>query len=229
VAGRLGLPYRLVPHAEIISSLGDALASVREEVERAWSDAAAAEALAREAEEAAIRAGAKPESVEVVLERNEERGTLRAVATGHVTLAAPVPQAQMSEAEARLLAAQATHVKPEALSLLADTGGFWVYQSGARLFRPGQTLVVDRRGAVRLTVSGGKVFAGTVEMALAVLNQELAAPSNLWGLPPNVRLLIGPRLLDLTAVAGRDGVLPTAKSALARAENGATIALIIEK
>ncbi|MGB5048939.1 MAG: hydantoinase/oxoprolinase family protein, partial [Caldilineaceae bacterium] len=65
VAERLHIPYRLVEHAPVISSLGDALASVREEVERAIGDASVAESLAQEAESAAIRAGAAPESVQV--------------------------------------------------------------------------------------------------------------------------------------------------------------------
>ncbi|MBI3242006.1 MAG: methylhydantoinase [Chloroflexi bacterium] len=228
VAGRLGLPYRLVEHAEIISSLGDALASVREEVERALGDAASAQALAREAEEAAIRAGAEPESVQVVIERDEERGTVRAVASGHVALAAPVAQAEINEAEARALAAQTAHVQPEALTLLADTGGFWVYQARGNFFRRAQALIVDRRGAVRLTADSERVIPGAPQTLLAALRKRLAAVPDLLSGPPRVRLLIGSRLLDLTGLPGADGVLAATESALARVEEGATAVVILE-
>lgn len=228
VARRLGLPYRLVEHAEIISSLGDALASVREEVERALGDAASAQALAREAEEAAIRAGAEPESVQVVIERDEERGTQRAVASGHVALAAPVAQAEINEAEARALAALTAHIQPEALTLLADTGGFWVYQLRGNFFRRAQALIVDRHGAVRLTADSERVIPGAPQTLLAALRKRLAAVPDLLGGPPRVRLLIGSRLLDLTGLPGADGVLAAAESALARAEGGATAVVILE-
>lgn len=228
VAGRLGLPYRLVEHAEIISSLGDALASVREEVERALGDAASAQALAREAEEAAIRAGAEPESVQVVIERDEERGTLRAVASGHVALAAPVTQAEINEAEARALAAQTARVQPKTLTSLADTGGFWVYQARGNFFRRAQALIVDRRGAVRLTADSGRVIPGAPQALLAALRKRLAAVPDLLSGPPRVRLLVGARLLDFTGLPGADSVIAAAESALARADEGATAVVILE-
>jgi N-methylhydantoinase A len=228
VAERLGVPYSLVENAEVISSLGDALASVREEVEQAIGDATSAEALARQAELAAVRAGAEPESVQVVLERDEERGTLRAVATGHVALTAPVLYSQVNEVAGRAVAAQSAGVKDESLSLLADTGGFWVYQTEGRLFRRPQTLVVDRRGTVRLQVSGVRVVAGSGEQVLATLEEMVAAPGLLEATPA-VRLVVEARFLDLATAAHRDGVLPAARAALSRAKNETTVAAIIEK
>ncbi|HBY92971.1 MAG: hypothetical protein M5U01_36620 [Ardenticatenaceae bacterium] len=229
VAEHLGLPYRLVEHAEVISSLGDALASVREEVERAMVDGStSAEALAREAEVAAIGAGAEPESVQVVLERDEDRGTLRAVATGHVALTAPVTQARIGEQDARALAAQIAGVKSEALTLLADTGGFWVYQSRKRLFRRSQTLVVDRHGVVRLAVGSEHVIPGKARVLLPELHERLGAAPGLLGGLPNVRLLVGARLLDLTSTLNTDGALAAAEAALARTDDNAMVVAIVE-
>jgi len=233
VAARLGLPYRLVEHAEIISSLGDAMASVREEVEQAMGDATSAEALARQAEEAAIRAGADPESVQVVTERDEDRGVLRAVATGHVAIAAAIPPALTRESDARNLAAQTAHLSVEALTLLADTGGFWVYQSargrGLGFFQQPRTLVVDQRGSVRLNVSSALTFVGTPEQVLIELREKIESAPRLLGLTPSVRLLVGARLLDLTADVNTVGMLGVAETALARAESGAVVVVIIER
>lgn len=228
VAERLGVPYRLVEHAEVISSLGDALASVREVVEWGIGDGVSAEALVSKAEAAAMRAGAEPESVQVVLERDEERDTLRAVATGHVALAAPVPQSEVTEASARTTAARSARVESESLSLLADTGGFWVYQSNGRLFRRAQTLVVDRNGSVRLHMDGVRTVTGRPDEVLEILEEEVAAASEFLGVMPAVRLVVGARLMNLATAARQDGVLPAARTALSRAENGAAVAAIIE-
>jgi len=228
VAARLGAPYRLVEHAEIISSLGDALASVREQVERAMSDATATEQLARQAEQAAIRAGAEPDDVQVVIERDEARGIVRAVATGHVALAAPVAHAEIEERGARALAAQTIRAEPKELALLADTGGFWVYQTRGRLLQRPKTLVVDRRGAIRLTTSSGRIVAASPSDLLAQLGKQFVAAPNLLGDSPSVRLLVGARMLDLTGLPGADGMLTAAKSALERAAATDTVVAILE-
>ncbi len=229
IATYLGVPYQLVEYAEVIASLGDAMASVREVVERTISATTSVEALTREAEQAAMRTGATPESVQVVIERDEERQILRAVATGHVALAAPLPQGKLSEAEARVLTAQSAHVLPETLTLLADTGIFWVYQSPRRFWRSAQTLVVDRQGLVRLQVGNAQVVIGTSQLILDVLSKELNSRSSLLHSLPVIRVIVGTRLLDLATEAGEDGVLSTVKTVLDRVGPEESIVAIIEK
>lgn len=230
VAQRLGVPYRILDHAEVISSLGDALASIREELERAIGDGVSPDALARQAEQAAIAAGAEPESVQVVIERDEDRGTLRAVATGHVTLAAPVAAAEVAEPQARTLAEQSTHTRD--LTLLADTGGFWVYQSPARLLRRSRILVMDRRGTLRLESDGARVISGTPERMRSIFGNELAKLGNSFASLPSIKLLVGARLLDLATVSGIETPQEAADAALSRAEADAktqTVVAIIER
>ncbi len=226
VAERLGVPYRLVEHAEVISSLGDALASVREEVQRPIRDAGSAEELGRLAHEAAVRAGAAPDSVHVVIERDEDRDLLRAVATGHVALAAPVARAQLTEAEARALAARSTRVGRKALSLLADTGGFWVYRVERGLFRRPEILVVDHHGSVRMTARRARAVTGTSEAVLTALRRELAVAGLLPG-APRVRLVVDARLLDLATTTPADGVLQAAEAALAYTRD--TVVALLER
>jgi hypothetical protein len=171
--------------------------------------------------------------VQVVTERDEDRGVLRAVATGHVALAAVIPPTLTSESDARELAAQSAHLASSALSLIADTGGFWVYQSargrGLGFFQPPRTLVVDQRGSVRLNVSGALTFVGTPAQVLTELREKIASAPRLLGLTPSVRLLVGARLLDLTADVNTAGMLGVAEAALARAEGEAQVVVIIER
>lgn len=227
VAARMGLSYRIVAYAEVISSLGDALASVRTEIERALSSTVDTAVLMHDAERAAIEAGAAPESVQVVIERDEQRGTVRAVATGSVALAAPVAAAEIEEFVARDLAVRSISAAPAALRLVADTGGFWVYQTGARWWRRPRSVVVDRRGVVRLNLVGADVVCGSPEALRAALPAALRV-SNVLGMPPIVRLLVGNRLVDLVGEAA-GGVLATAETTLARADLGATVVAIVQR
>jgi len=228
VATRLGVPYRLVEHAEIISSLGDALASVREQAERALSDAAATEELARQVEQAAIRAGAEPSDVQVVIERDQERGIVRAVATGHVALAAPIAHAEIQESDARALAAQTARRAPQELELVADTGGFWIYRTRGHFLHRAKTLVLDRRGVIRLTTSSKPIVPASPSDLLVQLRKHLAAAPNMLGSSPNVRLLVGTRMLDLASLPGADGMLAAAESVLKRADASDTVVAILE-
>ncbi|HLY25883.1 MAG TPA: hydantoinase/oxoprolinase family protein [Aggregatilineales bacterium] len=227
VAQRLGVSYRLVEHAPIISSLGDALASIREEVERAIADGISTEALARQAQDAAVRAGAEPDSVQVVIERDEDRGTLRAVATGHVALAAPVTAAEVSEGQARAIAVQSAH--RDDLNLLASPDGFWVYQAPAKLLKRPETLVMDRRGILRLVVSGGQVISGSASAVRAALDKLLGNKRDFLGAIPSVRLIAGGRLLDLMDQAGSEGILAVANRMLAQTEPDAIVVAILER
>ena len=86
----VGLELHLPDLAEVISAVGDALSLVRAERERTITDdgTAAGAALAREAEEACVAAGADPASVDVRVELDDDHRTLRAIATGMVGLEA---------------------------------------------------------------------------------------------------------------------------------------------
>jgi N-methylhydantoinase A/oxoprolinase/acetone carboxylase beta subunit len=83
-AARLGLEYRIARNAEVISSIGVALAMVRDSVERVMPNPRPEDLLAirAEAREAAIRAGAHPGTVQVHIEVNPQTQRVRATAWG---------------------------------------------------------------------------------------------------------------------------------------------------
>ena len=226
VAERLGVSYHIVSHAEVISSLGDALACVREIVERPLGTAVQAEAVVREAEEAAIQAGAVPESVTVMVERDEEHGLLRAIATGHVFLASPTPEHIPTETEARLAVAETVGVAPDTLTLLADTGHFRLYHIPRRLWRPSQVALVDQRGEVRLFSGHIQVLTGTPTAVLRDIRRLVPARPALWEHIPAVRLIVGRRFLDLATGASQDGLLATARAVLERASQETVVAIV---
>ena len=83
-AERLGLRHVISPDAEVISSIGVALALVREVVERVIADPTPDDlrAIRREALDAVVRLGAAAETVEVTIEIDPHSQRVRATAVG---------------------------------------------------------------------------------------------------------------------------------------------------
>ena len=86
VAAELGLRSEIAKDAEIISSIGAALAMVREVVERVNPDPSSEDIAHLRAEtlEAIGRLGADPKSVDISVEIDRQTGRIRAIATGAV-------------------------------------------------------------------------------------------------------------------------------------------------
>lgn len=122
VATMLGWPLAIPEHAEIISSIGDALSLLRAERERtvAVIDEQTLEAMMGEVEAEVLSAGASPASIEVRFEEVPERSILRAIATGAVglTSGALPGRSECSESDIRALTPTA--------SSLVGIGSYWI-------------------------------------------------------------------------------------------------------
>jgi N-methylhydantoinase A/oxoprolinase/acetone carboxylase beta subunit len=142
VAAMLGATCTVPSGAEVISSVGDALSLLRAERERTveGSSAALLDALVAEVEAEVVAAGAAPASVEVRVDEQPEKGTVRAVATGAVALASgarPGRDAIDADTAARRLGGAAVAV-----------GAFWVGEGDAAGApgRAGPVTALDRWG-----------------------------------------------------------------------------------
>jgi N-methylhydantoinase A/oxoprolinase/acetone carboxylase beta subunit len=150
VAGALGLECVIPPGAEVISSVGDALSLVRSERERTFTRPGALEidGLVAEVEAEAVAAGAAPASLDVVVTQVPDRGAVRVVATGALSLGSGVvpgrPPVTAAEAEAEV-ARRAGFGAPRSV------GSYWL---AAGPGRTGQVMLLDRFGDVALEVTG---------------------------------------------------------------------------
>jgi len=216
VAERLHAPYQLAEHAEVISSIGVALALVREEVERGISSSTPAQ-VANEATERAIAAGAEPDSIEVITEIISERATIRAIASGALALDSRDHAASaLSESELRSVAARRVEVDPEQVAPVGITGRFHVFQVSAKrgLLRRGWAGVVitDDGGAIRMVAQNGTAVCGDqVEIMRALAAQSRGST------PPRVTILEPRRLIRLPETNDADALKKSAESALASA------------
>jgi hypothetical protein len=161
VAEQLGLRFEIAKDAEIISSIGAALAMVREVVERANPDPSSDDIAHLRAEtlEAIGRLGADPKTVDVSVEIDRQTGRIRAIATGAAALRSTSETETVSERQARRIAARSLRQSENEIELAAETPGAFVYLCGSRH----SLRIVDRRGKVRLQRSHAVVVRTTVE------------------------------------------------------------------
>jgi N-methylhydantoinase A len=207
IAGDVGAAYRIPPDAEVISSVGDALSLVRVEVERSLA-AASTEEIQRlhgEAENAAVAAGASPETVRVESAAVPERAALRVVATGSVGLeTAPIAiEGPADPGGLRLAAERALGANA---ALVDQTAFYSVFADEERW------AVIDNRGGVALAGSG-RLLAGSGSEVASRLSDAIPAAVRHIGpmsVAPAVRILRGARLVDLSLLSSADATLDAA-------------------
>jgi N-methylhydantoinase A/oxoprolinase/acetone carboxylase beta subunit len=162
-AEQLGLQFEIAKDAEIISSIGAALAMVREVVERVNPDPSSDDIAHLRAEtlEAISRLGADPKTVDVSVEIDRQTGRIRAIATGAAALRSSGDTEAVSASQARRIAARSLRLSEDEIELAAETPGAFVFipKTGSRH----SLRIVDRRGNVRLQRSHATVERTTVE------------------------------------------------------------------
>ncbi len=198
VAARLGWPIVIPEHAEVISSIGDALSLIRAERERtvAKLDSATLDAMMAEVEAEVINAGASPASVEVRVEEVAERSTVRAIATGAVGLSAGALPGR-HEVAVGDVAADAAGARVDAI------GAYFVISNDTAI------AVRDRYGDDVIAIEGERAVAESLAETIERLTRYRGPVT----LRPTVWIIDGSRLIELTGVgtnmepyAGRNDV-----------------------
>jgi hypothetical protein len=126
----MNLEHRIARNAEVISPIGVAMAMVRDTVERNIVDPSPEDILRvrREAADAAIAAGAVPESVEVEVEVDKRRNLVRATAMGTTELRRREgEQTILAIEQCRESVARSMRIAADAVKLEAETGNHLVF------------------------------------------------------------------------------------------------------
>ena len=227
VAKKLNLPHEIAPRAEVISAIGAALAMVKETLEKNIVNPSQSDlsALRSEAEQAVIRMGADPDTVDVQIEVDAQRNLVRATATGSVAFVAQDLLQQTVSEEERVKALKEAAPREQILTLKGQTDTLYVYESQRsekyflNLFtRTKQTVwVTDGRGGVKLQVPGGKLVASPGEnwhRSLEKVLQQHTDYGDAGALLPAVHVVAGRKLVDLTSLQTAEQVLGFAQQEL---------------
>jgi N-methylhydantoinase A/oxoprolinase/acetone carboxylase beta subunit len=219
VAERLGLRYVISPDAEVISSIGVALAMVREVVERVIAEPGDDDlrAIRREARDAVVRLGASADTVEVTIEIDPHSQRVRATAVGASEMRAR-HRRHIGEADALRIAAESMGVAAGAARLAAATDGMRVIQATVDGRQP--LRAVDLEGAIRIQRSNARVERAHASDALAHLQAHWNEAHH------DLFLVLGGHVIDLGGLASRDQALAIARTELEGVPGDATVLLV---
>jgi len=225
-ARALGFEHRIARDAEVISPLGVALALVRDVVERTIVDPTPADLvrIRREAVDAAIRSGAAPDRIEVVIDIDRSRNRVRASASGATALVEGADAVTGATEAARIEAAQrALRVDASAAAVVARTPSF-IAVEGKR-----SVAIVDERAVVRLIAPRAAVATtnvGRLESTIAALIEEHTAYGDVGRALPDMWLLAGARIVELTGLTDTATAVALAADDVSGLPDDASIAIV---
>ena len=216
-AERLGLRHVISPDAEVISSIGVALAMVREVVERVVADPTPADlrAIRREALDAVVRLGASPTTVEVTIEIDPHSQRVRATAVGASEMRAR-HRRHIGEADALRIAAESMEVPLADTRIAAQTDGMRLIQATIDGRTP--LRAVDLDGAIRIQRSDARIDHAHAADALAHLTAR-------WD-EGELFLVMGGHVIDLGGLPSREQALAVARTELEGVPDDTTVLLV---
>lgn len=165
-AERMKLQHRIARNAEVISPIGVALAMVRDMVERVILNPTNEDILKirKEAFDAAVNAGANPESVNVQVEIDTAKNIVRAIAAGTTELRTKELNGRiLTEEEILKKGAQSMEVDEKFVKIAASTGRMHIVQGeiikkkffGLLSGKEMPVRVIDEDGVIRLQKKNG--------------------------------------------------------------------------
>lgn len=200
----MNLKYQIPDNAEVISSIGVALAMVRDVVERVVPNPTSSDIsrIKREAADRAISNGAIPESVEVHIEIDPQTQKITAIATGSTEVKTTDLLKECTAEEATALSAESMGVSVEAMKHEASNTGFSVFSalvSGRTVLR-----VIDKKGFIKLQRRDGLVetcrAANVGECLTRLWDSCMVYRSDIM-INPDLFVIVGSRLLDYSGIS----------------------------
>jgi N-methylhydantoinase A len=201
-AERMELNYKIPENAEVISSIGVALAAVQDVVERIVPSPTKQDiqAIKQEVTDMAIESGATEDSVEVHIEIDPQTQKITARASGSTAAQATELQSAATEAEAREIAVQDFRLPSEQIKLLNSTDYFNIYGTSTK--KGNGIRVIDKKGFIRVQREHAEVVKTTIQSYFEVVNQLWESMANYQSdliIRPDYYFCVGPRLLDFSS------------------------------
>ena len=202
-ARMLDFTYQIPQNAEVISSIGVALAMVREMVERTISSPTAADIaeLKKEAKELAMNSGAVEDSIEIYVEIDEQAQKVTAIAMGSTEVKTTDLMKNCSKEEAVEIAAASIGVDRKEIKLAADNGLIFVATAQKNGKNP--VRVIDKKGFIKVLRANGFVECTSMQNAADTLKRMWDSTSNFSRevrINPDVYVITGPRVLDYSGI-----------------------------
>lgn len=206
--------HRIAKNAPVISTIGVALAMVRDMVERTVLNPTEKDVLSvrREAELLAIQSGAAPGTIEVSVEVDSQRNLIRAVAVGATEMRSKdLMNRRLEKPELLKIAAENLDTDAAHLKITAENGTMFAVQYDKvekKLFglvkkKTNPLRLIDEEGVIRLQKNNAWAYNATVDTwqnTAKYLLDELTEYNDGGAQMPNVYLVLGKRIVDLSGL-----------------------------
>lgn len=220
--------FKLAKNASVISPIGVALALVRDMVERTVSNPTEKDILSirQEAIEKAVAAGANRDSVDVKVEIDAKTNRIRAIAAGATELRAKDLGGQKkTEEELRQIVADNMKVEPSCIHTEAKNDFFYamscqVTKKKLLLFKKKECAIrlIDTDGVIRLQRKNGRIHQGKTRNWKAHVNhllEQFTVYSDGGEEVPNLWIVTGSRMIDLSGMQSREQIFSLGQTELA--------------
>ncbi len=210
-ADKMDLRYSIPENAEVISSIGVALAMVRDVVERVIPNPTPEDirAIKQEAISKAIDSGAVPDSIEVHVEIDQTTSKVTAIALGSNEVKSSEMMRQCTQEEAQALAAADMGIQPEQTQLLKQYGSIWIF-GGVSNGEVQPVRILDKNGFIKVQRSDGRMLttkAGEYQAAVRELWESMSVFGTDGILHPDFYLCVGSKVMDFAGSTSLDSIL----------------------
>lgn len=209
-ANKMDIKYSIPENAEVISSIGVALAMVRDVVERIVPNPTPDDIrnIRLEAINKAIESGAKEDSIDVHIEIDPQTSKLTAIALGSTEAKTTNLMKQCTEDEAKSIAAEDLKVKSDNIALLCKTNNFYVFQKNDKDKKP--IRILDNKGFIKVQSSDGIAVITKVTSYRSIVSkfwEELALYKADSIIRPDYYICAGARIMDFNGSIDLNNVL----------------------
>ena len=217
---KMSLDWKIVKNAPIISTIGVAMAMVREVVERTVTDPSEDDikSIRREVFEQIVRSGASESTVEITVEYQKQSNTLRATATGASELHTNnTPKDPLTQEQLYELAVKSFGLPPECVTETASTGKWHIFDGlhtkkilGIFPSSRHYVRVIDRNGVICLQRKGLGLSVTTkakFREDIKTLLDETAVYDSIGKTLPGLFAYFGEKQTDLSGLASYEQIV----------------------
>ena len=242
VAEKMGIKHRIAKNAPVIATIGAALAMMRESIERTIVNPSQDDIIRirNEVEQAVIKAGAAPSSIEVTVDIDNAKSIVHAVAVGTTELSAnnnvgvDLSKEQLKEKVQEAF----SNYNECAIEDVYHSSTLHVYdinvKSGkSKLFKKvmNLTCVMDHNGVIKLTMEDANHFKlkTTEKNLLSDYIEKFTKFDESGRVMPQIYLLLNGKITDLSGMESLEQIMSLTDLEIQRIEEGSEFLLLIKK
>lgn len=221
LAEKEGFKSKVAKNAPYISTIGVALAMVREQIEKSVINPIEDDIkkIREEVIERIVKSGANEATVDVTIEIDSQKNILRAIATGSTELRSKdLTQSQASEEQIKEVAAASLSVNEDTVQIVSKVGRWNLLKSiqrkkaflGLIKKKVNYICMVDREGVVRLKKENAfSIIFKKEELLISFVNflDQHTIYSDANATIPKVFLFYKEKMLDLTGMQTKEQLL----------------------